>query len=137
LAARSSGVLLHPTSLPSGRLGSDAYDFVDWLADAGQSWWQILPLGPPDAFGSPYTSASAFAAWRELLAAPTSAPIPTSSSTATSPGLRPTSPIRKGSCGASTSTTGGACARRATGGGSSASGGRSSSSISHGSTISA
>ena len=70
LAARSSGVLLHPTSLPSGRLGSDAYDFVDWLADAGQSWWQILPLGPPDAFGSPYTSASAFAAWRELLAEP-------------------------------------------------------------------
>src|SRR5436309_8738037 len=68
--ARSSGVLLHVTSLPGGRLGAEAYAFVDWLATASQSWWQVLPLGPPDPFGSPYTSASAFAAWRELLAAP-------------------------------------------------------------------
>src|SRR4051794_6044051 len=45
---RSSGVQLHPTSLPSGRLGRDAYAWVDWLAEAGQSWWQMLPLGPPD-----------------------------------------------------------------------------------------
>lgn len=68
--ARSSGVLLHPTSLPSGRLGADAYAFIDWLASAGQSWWQILPLGPPDAFGSPYMAPSAFACWKGLLAAP-------------------------------------------------------------------
>ena len=45
---RSAGVLLHPTSLPGGRLGDEAYAFVDWLAAAGQSWWQVLPLGPPD-----------------------------------------------------------------------------------------
>lgn len=67
---RSSGVLLHVTSLPGGRLGPEAYDFVDWLEAAGQSWWQVLPLGPPDAFGSPYTSSSAFATWRGLLAEP-------------------------------------------------------------------
>ena len=67
---RSSGVLLHPTSLPEGRLGAGAYRFVDWLASAGQSWWQVLPLGPPDAFGSPYAAASAFAAWPGLLADP-------------------------------------------------------------------
>ncbi len=67
---RSSGVLLHPTSLPGGRLGPDAYAFVDWLAAAGQSWWQVLPLGPPDEYGSPYTSASAFASWGGLLADP-------------------------------------------------------------------
>ena len=70
VATRSSGVLLHPTSLPDGRLGPDAYAFVDWLASAGQSWWQFLPLGPPDEFGSPYTSASAFAGSPELLADP-------------------------------------------------------------------
>ena len=67
---RSSGVQLHPTSLPSGRLGRDAYAFVDWLADAGQSWWQMLPLGPPDRHGSPYKARSAFAAWPGLLASP-------------------------------------------------------------------
>src|SRR5688572_33459216 len=67
---RSSGVQLHPTSLPSGRLGREAYAFVDWLADAGQSWWQMLPLGPPDKYGSPYKSASAFAAWPGLLERP-------------------------------------------------------------------
>ena len=67
---RSSGVQLHPTSLASGRLGDDAYRFVDWLAEAGQSWWQMLPLGPPDRAGSPYKSKSAFAAWRGLLADP-------------------------------------------------------------------
>jgi 4-alpha-glucanotransferase len=62
--------LLHPTSLPSRQLGRDGYRFVDWLAAAGQSWWQVLPLGPPDEFGSPYRSASAFAASPGLLAAP-------------------------------------------------------------------
>lgn len=68
--ARSSGVLLHVTSLPDGRLGREAYKFVDWLAAAGQSWWQVLPLGPPDRYGSPYKSRSAFAAWPGLLAEP-------------------------------------------------------------------
>jgi 4-alpha-glucanotransferase len=68
--ARSSGVQLHITSLPGGRLGRDAYDFVDWLAAAGQSWWQVLPLGPPDRYRSPYKSRSAFAAWPGLLAEP-------------------------------------------------------------------
>jgi 4-alpha-glucanotransferase len=67
---RSSGVQLHPTSLPSGRLGRDAYACADWLAAAGQSWWQMLPVGPPDRYGSPYKSASAFAAWPGLLESP-------------------------------------------------------------------
>ena len=67
---RASGVLLHPTSLPGGRLGEEARRFVDWLAAAGQSWWQVLPLGPPDEHGSPYRAASAFAAWPGLLAQP-------------------------------------------------------------------
>ncbi len=70
---RSSGVLLHPTSLPDGRLGPSAYAFVDWLVAAGQSWWQVLPLGPPDEHGSPYTSTSAFACWAGLLAEPDAA----------------------------------------------------------------
>ncbi|HWQ01237.1 MAG TPA: 4-alpha-glucanotransferase [Gaiellaceae bacterium] len=60
--ARSSGVLLHLSSLPGGRLGPHAYRFVDWLVEAGQSWWALLPLAPPDATGSPYSSPSAFAA---------------------------------------------------------------------------
>jgi 4-alpha-glucanotransferase len=67
---RCSGVQLHITSLPDGRLGAEAYRFVDWLAAAGQSWWQVLPLGPPDRYHSPYKSKSAFAAWRGLLADP-------------------------------------------------------------------
>jgi 4-alpha-glucanotransferase len=67
---RSSGVLLHPTSLPGGRLGPEAYRFVDWLVQARQAFWQVLPLGPPDAFGSPYAGASAFAGWGGLLAEP-------------------------------------------------------------------
>lgn len=67
---RSCGVVLHPTSLPGGRLGREAYAFVDWLEAAGQSWWQVLPLGPPDDLGSPYASSSAFAAWKGFLAEP-------------------------------------------------------------------
>src|SRR4051795_659601 len=67
---RSSGVQLHPTSLPQGRLGAEAYAFVDWLQRAGQSWWQMLPLGPPDRYGSPYKAKSAFAAWPGLLDEP-------------------------------------------------------------------
>src|SRR5215212_6408337 len=67
---RASGVLLHPTSLPGGRLGDEARRFVDWLAAAGQRWWQVLPLTPPDEHGSPYKSASAFAGWPGLLEDP-------------------------------------------------------------------
>jgi 4-alpha-glucanotransferase len=67
---RSSGVQLHPTSLPGGRLGDEARRFVDWLADAGQIWWQMLPLGPPDRHHSPYKARSAFAGWPGLLADP-------------------------------------------------------------------
>ncbi len=67
---RSSGVLLHVTSLPGGRLGAEAYKFVDWLASAGQSWWQVLPLGPPDRYRSPYKARSAFAASPALLGSP-------------------------------------------------------------------
>lgn len=70
MPTRGSGVQLHITSLPGGRLGREAYKFIDWLAAAGQSWWQVLPLGPPDRYGSPYKSSSAFAAWRGLLASP-------------------------------------------------------------------
>ncbi len=62
---RESGVLLHLTSLPGphgiGDFGPAAFRFVDWLADAGQRLWQVMPLGPT-AFGdSPYASPSAFA----------------------------------------------------------------------------
>jgi 4-alpha-glucanotransferase len=68
---RASGILLHPTSLPNGVLDEHAYRFVDWLADAGQAWWQVLPLGPPEGLtGSPYMSPSAFAGSPALLAAP-------------------------------------------------------------------
>jgi 4-alpha-glucanotransferase len=63
-------VQLHLTSLPDGKLGASALAFVDWLAAAGQSWWQVLPLGPPNRQRSPYKAASAFAAWRGLLADP-------------------------------------------------------------------
>ncbi len=68
--SRSSGVLLHVTSLPGGRLGREAFRFVDWLATAGQAWWQVLPLGPPDRYRSPYKARSAFASSPALLAAP-------------------------------------------------------------------
>jgi 4-alpha-glucanotransferase len=70
LSGRSSGVQLHLTSLPGGRLGPEARRFVDWLAEAGQSWWQMLPLGPPDRYGSPYKASSAFAAWHGFLEKP-------------------------------------------------------------------
>jgi 4-alpha-glucanotransferase len=68
---RASGILLHPTSLPNGVLDDHAYRFVDWLAAAGQSWWQVLPLGPPEGLtGSPYMSPSAFAGSPALIADP-------------------------------------------------------------------
>lgn len=70
---RSIGVNLHPTSLPGGRLGPEAYSFVDWLAAAGARFWQVLPLNPPDEYGSPYSPASAFATWHGLLADPEAA----------------------------------------------------------------
>ncbi len=62
---RSSGILLHPTSLPgpfgSGDLGATAYHFIDWLVVAGQKLWQTLPLGPVGMGDSPYMCLSAFA----------------------------------------------------------------------------
>ena len=62
---RSTGILLHPTSLPGpfgiGDLGSAAYEFADFLASAGQSIWQMLPLGPTGYGDSPYQCFSAFA----------------------------------------------------------------------------
>ncbi|QNH57530.1 4-alpha-glucanotransferase [Limnospira indica] len=62
---RSSGILLHPTSLPGrygiGDIGPNAYQFVDFLRDSHQQLWQILPLGPTGFGNSPYLSYSAFA----------------------------------------------------------------------------
>ncbi len=62
---RASGILLHPTSLPGpygiGTLGEEAYRWVDFLAEAEQSYWQVLPLGPTGFGDSPYQSFSAFA----------------------------------------------------------------------------
>ncbi|MGQ9865996.1 MAG: 4-alpha-glucanotransferase [Pseudanabaenaceae cyanobacterium] len=65
MAKRCSGILLHPTSLPGGSgigdLGRAAYEFVDFLAAAGQKLWQVLPLGPTGWGNSPYNSYSAIA----------------------------------------------------------------------------
>lgn len=62
---RSSGILLHPTSLPSrlgiGDLGAAAYEFVDFLADTRQQLWQVLPLGPTGHGNSPYMCYSSMA----------------------------------------------------------------------------
>jgi 4-alpha-glucanotransferase len=62
---RSSGILLHVTSLPSpygiGDLGPSAFSWVDRLHHAGQGWWQTLPLGPTGYGNSPYQSLSSFA----------------------------------------------------------------------------
>ncbi len=63
--ARASGILLHPTSLPSrggiGDFGPSAYAFADFLAAARQGVWQVLPMGPIGLGNSPYSSTSAFA----------------------------------------------------------------------------
>ena len=67
------GVLAHITSLPNakagqpGSIGPDARSFVDWLADAGVGYWQILPVNPTDEHGSPYAGISAFAGSMRLL----------------------------------------------------------------------
>lgn len=62
---RASGLLLHVTSLPGkygvGDLGPEAFAWIDRLADSGQSWWQILPVGPPGLGHSPYDPLSTFA----------------------------------------------------------------------------
>jgi 4-alpha-glucanotransferase len=72
---RASGLLLHVTSLPSpygvGDLGSSAFSWIDRLHDAGQAWWQALPLGPTGYGNSPYQSMSSFAG-NELLISPAS-----------------------------------------------------------------
>src|SRR5262245_54757657 len=64
-AERSSGILLHPTSLPGpfgiGDIGPAAHRFAEFLARAGQRWWQMLPVVPPGGGDSPYDSPSAFA----------------------------------------------------------------------------
>jgi 4-alpha-glucanotransferase len=62
---RASGILFHPTSLPGkfgiGDLGPEAQAFIEFLAETGQRWWQILPLGPVGAGNSPYQSYSSYA----------------------------------------------------------------------------
>lgn len=68
---RASGVLVHPTSFPSpygiGDLGEGAYAFIDFMRDAKQSLWQILPLGPTSYGDSPYQSFSTFAGNQYLI----------------------------------------------------------------------
>jgi len=68
---RASGILLHPTSLPGeygiGDLGPEAYSFVNFLEEAGQTYWQILPLGPTGYGDSPYQCFSAFAGNKLLI----------------------------------------------------------------------
>ncbi len=72
---RASSLLLHVTSLPSpygiGDLGSSAFAWIDRLQDAGQAWWQALPLGPTGYGNSPYQSLSSFAG-NSLLLSPDS-----------------------------------------------------------------
>lgn len=65
MTKRTSGVLVHPTSFPSawgiGDLGSAAYQWIDFLVEAGQQLWQVMPLGPTGYGDSPYQSFSSFA----------------------------------------------------------------------------
>lgn len=65
----ASGVQLHISSLPDGKVGRSSHRFIRWLEAAGQSWWQVNPLGPPGTDGSPYGSSSAFAGWEGHLGA--------------------------------------------------------------------
>ena len=66
---RYSGILCHLTSLPAGNL-SDAERFIDILVEAKVNLWQMLPITPPDEFGSPYSSPSAFASWDKWVEEP-------------------------------------------------------------------
>ncbi|MDI3339749.1 MAG: 4-alpha-glucanotransferase [Sphaerobacter sp.] len=72
MARRRAGILLHPTSLPGdhgiGDLGEAAFRFLAWLSEAGQSLWQLLPLGPPGGGNSPYDARSSFAGSPLLIA---------------------------------------------------------------------
>lgn len=65
---RRAGVLLHPTSLPGGDIGADAHRFLEFLANAGFSVWQMLPTGPTHGDLSPYQSLSVHAGSVELIA---------------------------------------------------------------------
>lgn len=62
---RASGIIMPVFSLPGkygiGTFGKEAYDFIDFLSDAGQKYWQVLPMGPTDCGNSPYSSLSVFA----------------------------------------------------------------------------
>ncbi|MDO5038510.1 4-alpha-glucanotransferase, partial [Clostridium sp.] len=62
---RSSGILMHISSLPGkygiGTLGKEAFEFIDFLNEAGQTYWQVLPLGHTSYGDSPYQCFSAFA----------------------------------------------------------------------------
>ncbi len=62
---RTSGILMHVTSLPSpygiGTMGAAAREFVDFLVESEQRWWQILPIGPTSYGDSPYQSFSTYA----------------------------------------------------------------------------
>ena len=69
LSDRAAGVLMHATSLPGGDLGPSAHEMVDFLAAAGQSWWQMLPINPPGLGNSPYSAQSAFAGSPALISA--------------------------------------------------------------------
>ncbi|MFN8594248.1 MAG: 4-alpha-glucanotransferase [Thermomicrobiales bacterium] len=72
--ARYSGVICHPTSFPGphgiGDCGEEAFRFIEWLHRAGQTLWQVLPLGPVGAGNSPYASPSAFAGSALLISLP-------------------------------------------------------------------
>ena len=72
LGLRSSGLLVHPTSLPgphgSGDLGVSARGWLDFVRASGQRWWQMLPVGPTGYGNSPYSAQSAFAGSALLLA---------------------------------------------------------------------
>ena len=80
---RKSGILLPVSSLPSkygiGCFSKEAYKFVDWLVEAGQTFWQILPLGPTGYGDSPYQSFSTFAPSRWHAGCHTASFVPTRS----------------------------------------------------------
>lgn len=98
LGPRASGVLLHPTSLPGpgplGDLGPAAGDFVDWLAETGQKFWQMLPITAAGRGGSPYDSRSAFAAEPALISLHALDPEPAVSGARPAPGVHPLDRVR-------------------------------------------